>query len=105
MMNYATLPPAGFFRRLGAWIYDALIVMAILMMAGGVVVAVLEALVAAGLMSYAPYQDASDSLFSSDLESSVYRLSCLGLDLFLCLLLDSRRTNARYARMENAHLH
>ncbi len=72
MMNYATLPPAGFFRRLGAWIYDALIVMAILMMAGGVVVAVLEALVAAGLMSYAPYQDASDLLSSPPIWSPVY---------------------------------
>lgn len=72
MMNYATLPPAGFFRRLGAWTYDALIVMAILMMAGGVVVAVLEALVATGLMSYAPYQDASDLLSSHPIWSPVY---------------------------------
>ncbi|PAR57380.1 hypothetical protein CGT92_10640 [Vibrio metoecus] len=71
-MNYATLPPAGFFRRLGAWTYDALIVIAILMMAGGIVVAILEALVAAGLLTYAPYQDASDLLSSHPIWSPVY---------------------------------
>ncbi|TXY29637.1 RDD family protein [Vibrio mimicus] len=71
-MNYGDLPPAGFFRRLGAWIYDALIVMAILMMAGGVVIAALEALVAAGLISYTPYLDASDLLTRHPIWNPVY---------------------------------
>ncbi|MGY2574889.1 RDD family protein [Vibrio sp. C8] len=73
-MNTTTLPPAGFFRRLGALIYDSLIVLAILMIAGGVVVALMEALVAAGLGSYAPYQDASDLLTSHPIWSPVYTL-------------------------------
>lgn len=61
-METQSLPPAGFFRRLGALFYDSLIILAVVMMAGGVVVAVMEALVAAGLISYAPYADASDLL-------------------------------------------
>jgi len=69
-----TLPPAGFFRRLGALIYDSLIVLAILMIAGGVVVALMEALVAAGLVSYAPYQDASDLLTGHPIWSPAYTL-------------------------------
>ncbi|MDW6018822.1 RDD family protein [Vibrio plantisponsor] len=73
-MNTTTLPPAGFFRRLGALIYDSLIVLAILMIAGGVVVALMEALVAAGLVSYAPYQDASDLLTGHPIWSPVYTL-------------------------------
>ncbi|WP_165310216.1 RDD family protein [Vibrio ziniensis] len=71
-MNTTTLPPAGFFRRLGALIYDSLIVMAILMIAGGIVVAIMEAFVAAGLMSYSPYQDASDLLTGHPIWSPVY---------------------------------
>lgn len=73
-MNESTFPPAGLFRRIGALIYDALVVMAILMIAGGFVVAVLEALVAAGVMSYAPYQDAGDLLSHHPIWSPVYTL-------------------------------
>ncbi|MGR5288618.1 RDD family protein [Vibrio maritimus] len=71
-METQSLPPAGFFRRLGALFYDSLIILAVVMMAGGVVVAIMEALVAAGLMSYAPYADASDFLGSHPLWSPVY---------------------------------
>ncbi len=73
-MNTTSLPPAGFFRRLGALIYDSLIVMAILMIAGGIVVAVMEALVAAGLLSYGQYQDASDLLSHHPIWSPVYTI-------------------------------
>lgn len=73
-MSTSTLPPAGLFRRLGALFYDSLVVMAILMIAGGVVVAVLEALVAAGLFNYAPYQDAGDLLTRHPIWNPVYTL-------------------------------
>lgn len=73
-MNYAALPSAGFFRRLGAWLYDGLIILAILMMAGGLIVAILEAFIAAGLINYAPYQDASDLLSSHPILSPLYTL-------------------------------
>lgn len=58
-INY---PKAGFSRRMAALVYDGLMIGAIEMTAAGVVIAVLEALVAAGLLQYAPYQDASDML-------------------------------------------
>jgi len=72
-MNYTSLPSAGLLRRLAAWSYDTLIVIAMLIIAGGIVVAVLEALVAAQLVNYAPYQDASDLLSTHPLWSVVYR--------------------------------
>ncbi|MCG3722274.1 RDD family protein [Vibrio cincinnatiensis] len=73
-MNTSNLPPAGLFRRLGALLYDSLIVMAILMVAGGIVIAVLEALVAFNAMSYAPYQDAGELLSRHPIWSPVYTL-------------------------------
>ncbi|MCG3729445.1 RDD family protein [Vibrio cincinnatiensis] len=73
-MNTSHLPPAGLFRRLGALLYDSLIVMAILMVAGGIVIAILEALVALNAMSYAPYQDAGELLSRHPIWSPVYTL-------------------------------
>ncbi|WGW00739.1 RDD family protein [Vibrio sp. YMD68] len=72
MTTTNTLPPAGLMRRLGALFYDSLIVMAILMMAGGLIVAILEALVALGAVNYAPYADASDLLSKHPVWSPIY---------------------------------
>ncbi|MEZ8825611.1 RDD family protein [Vibrio amylolyticus] len=60
MSNSNSLPPAGLLRRLGALLYDSLIIMAIEMMAAGVVIAVIFALNAAGILSYGEYSDAAD---------------------------------------------
>lgn len=68
------LPPAGFFRRLAALFYDALIVIAIEMIAGGIVIAILEALFAAGLITYGNYVDVSDLLTNHPLWSPLYSL-------------------------------
>lgn len=73
-MPTSALPPAGLLRRLGALFYDSLIVLAILMIAGGIVIAVLEALVALEMMSYAPYQDAGELLTRHPIWSPVYTL-------------------------------
>jgi uncharacterized RDD family membrane protein YckC len=73
-MTNTPLPPAGFLRRFGALFYDSLVVLAIIMMAGGIVIAVMEALVAAGLLSYAPYSDASDLLSRHPTVSVIYTL-------------------------------
>ncbi|NAW68120.1 RDD family protein [Vibrio sp. V27_P1S3P104] len=73
-MNTSNLPPAGLFRRLGALLYDSLIIMAILMIAGGVVIAALEALVALNVMSYSPYQDAGELLSHDPIWSPLYTL-------------------------------
>ncbi|MBW3697497.1 RDD family protein [Vibrio sp. T187] len=72
MTSSTTLPPAGVMRRFGALFYDALIVLAIEMMAAGVIIAILEALVAAGLMTYGPYIDVSDMLSKHPIWSYVY---------------------------------
>ncbi|WP_375752502.1 RDD family protein [Vibrio sp. HN007] len=67
-------PKAGMTRRFAALIYDGLVIAAIEMMAAGVVIAVLEALVAAGLLNYAPYTDASDMLTKHPIFSHVFTL-------------------------------
>ncbi len=64
--------PAGLFRRLGALMYDALIILAIEMMAGGLVIAVIFALNASGMMSYWSYVDASDLLTNHPVWSAFY---------------------------------
>lgn len=72
MSTQHTLPPAGLMRRLGALLYDALIVIAIEMMAAGIIVAILEALVAAGVINYGIYTDASDLLSHHPVWSYIY---------------------------------
>ncbi|WED22179.1 RDD family protein [Vibrio sp. JC009] len=79
MKNKADYPKAGLFRRLAALIYDGLVIIAIEMMAAGVVIAVLEALVAAGAMEYAPYIDASDLLSRHPVASSLFTLYLVAL--------------------------
>ncbi len=61
-------------RRLGALFYDCLIVIAIEMMAAGIVIAVLHALLAMGIFNVAPYADVSDLLTNHPLWSPVYTL-------------------------------
>mgnify|MGYP000858198221 CR=1 FL=1 len=70
-MSFQT-KPAGLLRRLGALMYDALIILAIEMMAGGLVIAILFAFHAAGLMSYGSYADASDLLTNHPVWSALY---------------------------------
>ncbi|WCE30058.1 RDD family protein [Vibrio sp. SCSIO 43137] len=72
MNTHNNYPPASLLRRLSALLYDGLIILAIEMMAGGLVIAILEALVSAGLISYAPYQDVSDLLGRHPVWSYVY---------------------------------
>jgi len=72
MKTRQTLPPASVGRRLAALLYDSLIILAIEMLAAGLIIALLEALVASGVMSYAPYQDASDLLGTHPIWSYVY---------------------------------
>ncbi len=67
-----TLPVAGLFRRLAALFYDGLIIIAIEMLAAGLIIAILEALVAAGIMTYGTYQDASELLSSHPVWSYLY---------------------------------
>lgn len=72
MASPSVFPPAGLFRRLAALFYDVLIIIAIEMIAGGIVVAILEALVVAGVVDYSPYSDASDLLTRHPVWSPAY---------------------------------
>lgn len=72
MSNTHSLPPAGLFRRLGALFYDGLIIIAIEMMAAGLVIALLHALISMGLFTAAPYEDVSDFLTNHPIWSPIY---------------------------------
>ena len=74
MPSTDALPAAGLFRRLGALLYDGLIVIAIEMMAAGVVVAVLHALIAMGLFHLNNFKDVSDFLTNHPIYSPLYTL-------------------------------
>lgn len=79
MNNRIIYPKAGLGARLYALIYDGIIVLALELFAAGVVIAVLKALVAAGLMSYAPYTSASDLLSSDPAWRHIYTLYLGGI--------------------------
>ena len=72
MTNHQPLPPAGLMRRLGALFYDSLIIIAIEMMAAGVIVAAIQALMALNLISIAPYADIGDFLTNNSLVSPIF---------------------------------
>lgn len=71
--------PAGLLRRLAALFYDFLLLVALLMMGVGVIVAILEALHSASLVSYGTYQDVSDLLSNHPLWSPIFTLYLLGI--------------------------
>ncbi len=62
MKKHQTLSNAGLLPRFGALIYDGCFIIAIEMLAAGVVIATLEALVAMNWFSYAEYSNFSDYL-------------------------------------------
>ncbi len=74
MTTSTTLPPAGLLRRLAALIYDSLIILAIEMMAAGVVMAIVFAFNAAGWLSYGEYLDAADMLSNHPILSPIFTL-------------------------------
>lgn len=74
MATSTTLPPAGLFRRLAALVYDTLIILAIEMMAAGIVIAIVFALNAAGVLSYGEYVDAADMLSKHPVMSPIFTL-------------------------------
>lgn len=55
--EFSTFPRAGFWRRIGAIIYDLLVVAAVIMFAAGAALALVAVLVSAGLISLAEGQD------------------------------------------------
>ena len=71
-MTSTTLPPAGFLRRCGALFYDSLIILAIEMMAAGIVIAIVFALKAAGIVDYGLYRDAAEMLSKHPILSPLF---------------------------------
>ncbi|MDB1122252.1 RDD family protein [Vibrio algarum] len=69
-----TLPPAGVLRRLAALLYDGLIILAIEMFAAGLIIAILEAFVALGIMTYGSYQGPSGLLSTHPFWSHVFTI-------------------------------
>lgn len=59
-------------RRLGAWFYDALIVAAILMVAGAIAMAIVTALLHFEILALGDYQNASTYLMSNPTASALY---------------------------------
>lgn len=47
------------FRRLAAWLYDTLVIAAVLMLAGGIAIGLMAALVAVGMVDITGYEDVS----------------------------------------------
>ncbi|MFC1237180.1 RDD family protein [Vibrio sp. F74] len=74
MTTKQSLPPAGVIRRLAALLYDGIIVLAIEMFAAGLIIAILEACVALGVMTYGSYQDPGELLGSHPIWSHVFTL-------------------------------
>ncbi|WP_434356903.1 RDD family protein [Parasalinivibrio latis] len=63
---------AGFFRRLGAFIYDGLVVVALLMLAGALGVGFGATLIELGLVSMTGYVDISDFMTSHPVASQIF---------------------------------
>ncbi len=82
-MNKTTTPiPAGFLRRLGAWLYDGLIVISLSMFAGAIGLGVTAALNQMGLIHLTNYVDVSDYLSRHPIASPIYTLYLFALPIF-----------------------
>ncbi|MGL6315974.1 RDD family protein [Vibrio sp. WXL103] len=67
-------PTAGLMRRFAALFYDALIIIAIEMIAAGLIVALLMAGISLGVISYGHYIDAGDLLSNHPIWSPLFAL-------------------------------
>ncbi|WP_413112679.1 RDD family protein [Thaumasiovibrio sp. DFM-14] len=68
---------ASLLRRAGAWLYDGLVVCAVLMLAAGVAMAIIGGCLAIGVLTIDGYLDASDYLNQHPIARIVYPLYLL----------------------------
>lgn len=68
----STRKNAGFFLRLGAWFYDFLIIIAIIILGAGVLVSIGEALIKLGYVHYDNYLDTADFLTNHPIASPLF---------------------------------
>ena len=62
------------FRRLAAWFYDILVVTAVLMLAGGIAMAIISLLLHFNILNLDPFEDVSTYLTQHIIASSIYTL-------------------------------
>ncbi|UCX05687.1 RDD family protein [Shewanella glacialimarina] len=76
MLNaeHANFPRASFVRRLGAMIYDALLAVAVYMIAGAIGFGVFYGLYTTGIISLGGYEHISDTLNNTPIYQGVYQL-------------------------------
>lgn len=72
---------AGFFRRLGAWFYDVLIIIALELIATGLIVALLQAIDAMGMLHLDQYGyiDYSDFMVRQPIIRPLYTIYCAAI--------------------------
>ncbi|MEL4245084.1 RDD family protein [Shewanella xiamenensis] len=76
MLNaeHANFPRAGFFRRLGAMIYDLLLAVAVYMFSGAIGFGIFFGLTASGLVSMNGFEHVSDALNGTPIYHGIYQL-------------------------------
>ena len=76
MLNteHANFPRAGFFRRLGAMVYDLLLAVAVYMVAGAIGFGVFMLLTSAGILSLNGFEHVSDALNGNQIYHGIYQL-------------------------------
>jgi uncharacterized RDD family membrane protein YckC len=72
--DHANFPRAGFFRRLGAMIYDLLLAVAVYMLAGALGFGLFTLLTTSGLLGMNGFEHVSDALNGTPLYLGIYRL-------------------------------
>ncbi|QLE84490.1 MULTISPECIES: RDD family protein [Shewanella] len=72
--EHANFPRAGFFRRIGAIVYDLLLAVAVYMIAGAIGFGVFTALTSSGMIAMQDYEHVSDLLNGTPLYKGIYQL-------------------------------
>ena len=84
--EHANFPRASFFRRLGAIIYDALLAVAVYMIAGAIGFGIFTGLVSLNLLDLKGFEHVSDLLNGTELYKSLYQfwlVLCVSL-FYIC---------------------
>ncbi|EPE37278.1 RDD family protein [Candidatus Photodesmus anomalopis] len=74
MNKINSLPPAGLIRRLGALLYDSLIILAIEIIAAGIVIAIIFALHSLEIVHYGEYGDPAGLLDKHPILSQLFAI-------------------------------
>lgn len=104
--EHANFPRAGFFRRLGAIVYDLLLAVAVYMIAGAIGFGVFTALSSSGLLAMNGFEHVSDLLNGTPLYKGLYQLwiaLCVGLFYILFWSYGGQTLGMRAWRLKIQH--